>query len=196
MVTVAVSRAAYEDCGENERPVQADGADGVVENAVVGPLRQGFFFGFAEAEVDLGAEELVDAHVAVCGEQFLGADEAERVVEVGGHEVLAAFTASQGKHRDTCPLAARFVGEHAAVFIVRMGDDEHERGAGAKLYQQLLQRGRAVVDLKGIGEALWRDLLACKIGRVWHRLLCVQGGCKGGGCQEKREGSGAEGHSG
>ena len=102
VVAVAVGGSADKGAGEDERAVKADGADGVVEDAVVGPLGEGFFFGFGEAEIDLGAEELVDAHEAVGGEQLLGAEEAEGVVEVGGHEVLAAFAAGEGEHGDAC----------------------------------------------------------------------------------------------
>ena len=86
VLAVAVGDGAGEDGGDDERAVEADGADGVVEDAVVAPLGEGLFLGFGEAEVDLGAEELVDAHVAVGGEEFLGAEEAEGVFEVAGHE--------------------------------------------------------------------------------------------------------------
>ena len=40
MVAVAVRGAADEDAGEDEGAVEADGADGVIEDAVVGPLGQ------------------------------------------------------------------------------------------------------------------------------------------------------------
>ena len=62
---------------ETESERKTDGADGVVENAVVAPLFEGLFLSLGEAEVDLGAEEVVDAQVAIGGEEFLGAEEAE-----------------------------------------------------------------------------------------------------------------------
>ena len=76
MLTVAVGGLADEDGRDDERAIEADDTDGVVEDAVVGPLAEGLFLGLGEAEVDFGAEELVDGHVAVGGEEFLSADEA------------------------------------------------------------------------------------------------------------------------
>ena len=106
VLAVAVRGAAYEDCREDQWPVEADGSDGIVEDAVVGPLGEGLFLGLGEAEVDFRAEELVDAEVAVGGEELLGADETEGVVEVCGHEVLAAFAAGKGEVGDARALAA------------------------------------------------------------------------------------------
>ncbi len=154
MVAVAVGGAADEDGGEDERAVEADGADGVVEDAFVGPLGEGFFPGFGEAEVDDGAEELVGAGVAVFAEELLGANEAEGVVEVGGHEVLAAFAAVEGEHGDAGAEAAGLEGEEAAVFVVGVGDDEHHGGAGAELEEELLEGGGAVIDGEGVGGGL------------------------------------------
>ena len=152
--------------GDHERAIEADGADGVVEDAVVAPLGEGLFLGFGEAEVDLGAEELVDAHVAVGGEQLLGADEAEGVVEVGGHQVLAAFAAVEGEGGDAGALAAGEVGEHAVVLVVGVGDDEHEGGAGAELAQELLERGGTVVEGRVSARSWRRDALAGEVGGV------------------------------
>ena len=168
--------------GDDQRAVEADGADCVVEDAVVGPLGEGLFFGFGEAEVDLGAEELVDGHVAVGGEEFLGADEAEGVVEVGGHEVLAAFAAVEGEDGDARALAAGEVGQHAAVLVVGVGDDEHEGGAGAELAQELLECGSAVIEGEGVGEVLRRDALAGEVGGV---LLGGELGRRGKGARER-----------
>jgi len=98
MVAVAVGGAAEEDAGDDERAVEADGADGIAEDAVVGPIGEGLVHGFGEAEVGGGGEELVHGGVAVGGEKLLGADEAECVVEVSGHDVLAALSAGEGEH--------------------------------------------------------------------------------------------------
>ena len=175
---MAVGGAADEGAGEDERAVKADGADGVVEDAVVGPLGEGFFLGFGEAEVDLRAEELVDAHEAVGGEELLGAEEAEGVVEVGGHEVLAAFAASEGEHGDAGAGSAGFEGEEAAVFVVGVGDDVHQGGSGAELVEELLEGGGAVIEGYGVGGGLGEDLLAGEVGGVGRggRLLGVEGG--------------------
>ncbi len=133
MLAVAVGDVADEGGGDDEGADDADGADGVVEDAVVGPLGEGFFLGLGEAEVDFGAEELGDAGVAVVGEELLGADEAERVFEVAGDVVLAAFAAGEGEVGDAGAEAAGVEGEHAAVFVVGMRDDVEDGGAGVEL---------------------------------------------------------------
>ena len=183
VLAVAVGGCADEDGGDDERAIEADGADGIVEDALVAPLGEGFFLGFGEAEVDLGAEELIDAHVAVGDEEFLGADEAECIFEVGGHEVLAAFAAVEGEGGDARALAAGEIGEHAVVLVVGVGDDEHKGGSGAKLAEELLEGGGAVVEGKRVGEVLRRDVFAGEVGGVLKL-----GGWLGGSCQREGEG--------
>ena len=80
MLAVAVGDAADEGGDDDLRALAADGEDCVVEDALVGPLREGFLLRFGEAEVDLGAPELFDSVVLVGLEQFVGADEAEGIV--------------------------------------------------------------------------------------------------------------------
>ena len=123
--------------------------------------------------------------VAVGGEELLGADEAEGVVEVGGHEVLATFAAGEGKHGDACALAAGEVGKQAAVLVVGVGDDEHERGAGAELAEELLQGGGAVIDGETVGERWGGDALAGEVGGVVELL-----GGQRAGCGEDKQGCG------
>ncbi len=95
MLAVAVGDGADEGGGDDEGAEEADGADGVVEDALVAPFFEGFLFGFGETEVDFSTEELGDAGIAVGGEEFLGAEEAEGVFEVAGDGVLAAFAAGE-----------------------------------------------------------------------------------------------------
>ena len=146
MLAVAVSDAADEDAGDDERAVQADGADGVIEDAVVGPLGEGFCLRFREAKIDFGAEHLVDSEVAVGGQEFLRAEEAQRVLKIAGHGVLSAFSAVEREHGDARAKAAGIQREHAAVFVVRMRNDEHERGPGVELAEDLLQAQRTLID--------------------------------------------------
>ena len=68
MVAVAIRHASHEDRCDDERPIQPDGPNGVVEHAVVRPFLKRFFLCLGKPKVNLGAEELVDAHVAVGGE--------------------------------------------------------------------------------------------------------------------------------
>ena len=157
VLSVAVGDAADEDGGEYKWPIESDGADDVVEDAVVAPDGHGFFQGFGETEVGDAGEVLVgwgDAVAAAGGQEFLGADQGELVAEIVGHDVLAAFAAVEREQGDAGAAAAGFVGEHAAVFVVRVGDDHHEAGAGAELAQGLLEGGGAAVDAEGL--VVWR----------------------------------------
>jgi len=191
MLAVAVGGFAHEDGRDDERAIEADGADGVVEDAVVGPLGEGFFFRFREAEIDFGTEELVDAHGAVGGEEFLGADEAEGILEVGGHEVLAAFAAVEGEGGDARALAAGEVREHAVILVVGVGDDEHEGGAGAKLAEELLEGRGAVIDGERVGEVGRGDALAGEVGGVLERGELLGGQNDGGGEEDGQHGGGS-----
>ncbi len=65
---------------------------------------------------------------------------AELVPVVGGHVVLTAFAAIEGEEGGVDALAAAFVGEHAAVFVVGVCDDHGEAGAGVELLQRLRER--------------------------------------------------------
>ena len=86
VLAVAVGDAADKGGDDDLRALAADGEHGVVEHAVVAPSREGFFLSFGEAEVDFSAPELFCAVKLVGFEEFIGADEAQRVVAVGGHE--------------------------------------------------------------------------------------------------------------
>ena len=149
----------------------------------MGPLGEGFFFGFGEAEVDFGAEELVGVEVAVGGKELLGAEEAEGVFKIGGHGVLAAFAAVEGEVGDAGAEASGVVGEHATVFVVGVGDDEHEGGSGVELAEELLQAGGTLVDGElAAGER--GDTLAAEVGGVGEGLRrgreCAGGEEEGG----------------
>ncbi len=198
---MAVGDGAGEDGRDDERAVDADGADGVVEDALVVPLFEGFGLGLGEAEVDLGAEHLVDAHVAVGGEELLGAEEAEGVFEVGGHGILPAFAASEGEDGDAGAEAAGVVREHAAVFVVRVGDDEHKRGACVQPAQHL-REAEGVVGLAVGTEAAvdgelaaiaGTDALAGEVGGVSEMAAELRRGEGRLGAEDRRSGCGEEG---
>ena len=94
----------------------------------------------------------MDAEVVAGGEELLGADEAELIPVVGGHDVLSAFAAVEGEQSGVDALVAGFVGEHAGVFVVGVGDDEDEAGAGVEFLQALPDGGGAAVDGERRGE--------------------------------------------
>ena len=153
MVAVAICNAADEGGDDDLGALAADGEDGVVEDAVVAPAGEGFFLCFGEAEVGFSAPELLCAVVLAGLEEFAGADEAEGVVGVGRHGVLAAFAAGEGEQRAADAEAAGEVGEQGAVFVVRVGDDHHEAGGGGKALEGLFKGGCAAVLGDGEGNA-------------------------------------------
>ena len=135
---VAVCYATDEHAGNHQRPVEPHRSHSVIEHALVRPLGKGLFLGLREAKINLCAEHLRHTGVAVGGEQLLRAQQAKRVLEVAGHGVLPAFAAIQREDRRTRPQAAGVERQHPAVFIVRMGNDEHQRRTRAQLAQKLL----------------------------------------------------------
>ena len=52
------------------------------------------------------------------------------------------------------PAPRDSIGEQAAVFVVGVGDDVHQGGAGAELEEELLEGGGAVVEGEGVGGGL------------------------------------------
>ena len=172
VLAVAVGDAADKDGGEDQGTIEADGADDVVENAVVSPDGERFVEGLGEAEVRDAGKVLIDSVAAAGGQQLLCAHQGELIPEIIGHDVLATLAAIEGEQGHARALAAGFIGEHAAILVVGVGDDHHEAGAGGKLAQRLLQRGRATVNPQ--------------------RLVVGRGGDGGGGRGLGREGARGE----
>src|ERR1019366_6806943 len=77
-----------------------------------------------------------------------------------------AFAAVEGEGCDARSLAAGEIGERAVVFVVGVGDDEHEGGAGAEFAQELLKRGGAVVEGQGVSKVGRGDTLAGEVGGI------------------------------
>ena len=80
MVAVAVGDAADKGGDDDLRALAAHGQHGVVEDALVAPFGEGLLLRLGEAEVDLRAPKLLCAVILVGLQQFVGADEAQRVV--------------------------------------------------------------------------------------------------------------------
>ena len=175
MLAMPIRDAADEDGSDHQGPVEADGADGIVENALVAPLGEGFLFRFGEAEVDLCTEHLADAEVAVGGEELLGAEEAEGVFKVASDGILAAFATVEGERGDARSKATGVEGQHTAVFVVRMGGDEEKRSAGVEAAKELLKAAGALVDGELVTVA-GGDALAAEVGRVGEGLRGEGGG--------------------
>ena len=103
------------------------------------PDRERLVEGFGKTEVRDTSEILIDTVAAVGGQQFFCAHQRQLVPQIIGHDVLTTFTAIQRKQGNASALATGLIGEHAAIFVVRMGDDHHQTGTGAQLAQRLLE---------------------------------------------------------
>ena len=79
----------------------------------------------------------------------MGPENAEGVIGVGRHGVLATFTAGEGEQGAADAEAAGEIGEQRAVFIVGVGDDHHEAGGGGEAAEGLLGGGLAAVFSEG-----------------------------------------------
>ena len=149
VLAVAVGNSADKGGDDDLRPHLAYRQHCIVEHAVVSPAGEGFLLSFGEAEVRFGAPELFGAVVLVGLEQFVGADETERVVGVGGHGVLAALAAGEGEERDAHAESAREIGEQRSVLVVRVRHDVQHAGSGAQPLERLLERCLAAVFGQG-----------------------------------------------
>lgn len=136
-MAVTVGDVAGEGGGKDQRAPGAHGADDIAKDAIVPPLLVGLIDGLRESVIGDGGEELLGAGVLIGEQQLIGADEAERVVALAGHRILAAFAAGEGHDGGARADAARFVSQHAAVFVVGVGDDEHEAAPRVELAKSL-----------------------------------------------------------
>ena len=101
-----------------------------------------------------GGEELagVAVKMAPCGEQFLGAEQAERFAKFWAEQVLAAVASRYGEIGGPAAAAAGKIGQELSVFIVGVGCDV-QHAAQIVEAVQILQNGR-----RGgrIGRPNWR----------------------------------------
>ena len=135
VLAMTVRDATDEDSGEDQWPIEPDGTHHVVEHAVMTPDREGLVEGLGKTEVRNTGEILIDTVAAVGGQQLFCAHQRQLVPQVVGHDVLTTFPAIQREQGDASALATGLVGEHSAIFVVRMGDDHHQAGASTQLAQ-------------------------------------------------------------
>ena len=154
------------------------------------PLGEGFLLRLGKAEVGLGAPQLLDAVIFVGLEQFLGANEAKRVVAFGRHSVLPTFAARERHKRDAGAQAASEIGEQRAVFIVGMRDNRQDAGRGAEALEGLLQISGAAIFWQrecagwGIGQRNEREsaLERVRIGGLRTKRARTDGQQESGDC--------------
>ena len=117
----------------------------VAERVALAPLHRGFRARLREAVVERAAEELFAAVEAPRLQQLLGADDAERVEELGADDVLPALAAIQRDVRDARVIAARRPRDERRILIVGVGAGVKHAGRRLQALQDLRQAGRAHV---------------------------------------------------
>jgi hypothetical protein len=76
-------------------------------------------------------------------EQFLGADDTERIEELGADDVLAAFASVERQVGDACVVSACHSRDERRVLVVRMCGGVERAGRRLQPFEDLRQPGRA-----------------------------------------------------
>ena len=124
------------------------------KHVLAAPLLERFVEALREPVVDHRREVLlVDAVVLVGGQQFVGADQPERVEQLRADRVVAALAAIERQQRHARAVAAAQLRQDAAVLVIRMRRDVHHAGRGLEFLDLLPCAGRAGV----LGDRLRRQ---------------------------------------
>ena len=95
MMAVPVARRPAENRDDHVRPEITHDADDVAQDRILRPVLVRLFGALRESEIECAREVLMAAVDAPRGEQFLGANRAERVAELVANEILTAVAARQ-----------------------------------------------------------------------------------------------------
>src|SRR6266571_729146 len=117
----------------------------VAERLVVAPLLERLLDAERVAELVGEAEVLLDAVVAVECRQVLGAQDAERLEQLGTDRVLAALAARQRQQAGPDAAAAGKRDQHAVVLVVGMGGDVEDAAGDAQTPQRQPQADGSLV---------------------------------------------------
>ena len=129
VVAVPVSRRPVEAAHDDERAVEADDADHVLEHRLAVPASKGFVHRLRVAVVDRRREvEVVQTVVAAGEDEFAGPDEAEGVEEFRADRVRPGLAAVEAEQRRPGAPSPTGQGEHAGVLVVRVRGDVEQAG--------------------------------------------------------------------
>src|SRR5690349_24497147 len=121
MIAVTIALVPLESRDDHERAFGANDTNDVAEDVLAAPLHQRFLEALGKAVIDRGGEVLrVDPVILVGAAELLGANEAERVEQLGADRVVARLAASQREQRDARAVAATQLRQHTAVLVVGM----------------------------------------------------------------------------
>ena len=147
MMAVPIGRRAAEARVDDERPEQADDAHVIGERVALAPLHRRFRARLREAVVEGVAEELLRAVEPPRLQQLLGADDAERVEQLGPDDVLSALAAVERDVGDARVIAARRARNERRILVVWMRARVEHAGRRLQALLDLREARRAhVVD--------------------------------------------------
>ena len=98
-----------------------------------------------KAEVGHAGEALLNSVIAVGAQQFQGAQNTEFIEQITSDFVLATFAAVQCQLQSGDSVAARFQGQHAAIFVIRVRCSVHQAGCRVQSAQRELESDDAGV---------------------------------------------------
>ena len=148
-MAMPVAAVALETSADHVRAEGANHPHHVAQRHVVAvPHLEGFFRSLGESEIGNPGETLFHSVITVGRQQLQGANDTELIQEIAANFVLAAFATIQGELQGGDAVSARFERQHAAVFVVRMGDGMHQARRGMQTAQHLFQPGVTGVDRK------------------------------------------------
>ncbi len=161
-----IGDAADKGRRNHQGTIHSHRAHRVIEHALMSPLLKGLFNRLRKAVVGNPSPILFDAVILIRLQELVGANQPQSIVGVARHHVLPALAAGQRHHRSPHPIASRLIGQHAAVFIIGMGDNRHHARPGMQPLQFLPKAVRSTVFCERLsidrggyrGSARWKLL--------------------------------------
>src|SRR5678816_1339552 len=101
----------------------SDDPDDIRENFFPVPDAQSFLRRFGKTEIVGASEKLATVIDPPCGEQFLRANDAELIAQLGPDQILAAITAGEREVSGVVKRPIRPISNQARVLVVRMRRD-------------------------------------------------------------------------
>ena len=171
VLAVAVGNTANKSRNDQLRTLAAHRQNSIVQNAVMSPALERLLLSFGKSEVHFRAPELYYAVIRASLQQFIGADDPQRIVCVRRHGVLPALAAIQRQQRSPRAQPATQISQQRAVFIVRMRHNHHHAGRGSQPPQRLFQSRRAAIFGQGQSNFVWLGKRNCRISAFDPRRL-------------------------
>lgn len=119
-------------------PERADDAYDVREDDLAVPNSEGLLGVFGKPEVNCPGEELAATIQPTCGEEFLGAENAQLLAKFGAEDILAAVSAGDREIGGTITTAPSEIGNELGILIIRVSGNI-EDGAHFPEAAQVLQ---------------------------------------------------------